>query len=170
MDEIRVLLVDDNAEMRRSLHEQLSKQEGLRVAGECANGLEALEALGKGDVDVMVLDIIMPQMDGYALMEELRRQQPERMPRIIVATALGRDDFVRQLVSDIRPQCAQTAARCKAEQQRDHVGHFIAHKHPGDHIHKEMCHDQRDHIGVDQLCYAAGHKFKSTVQMCKNRI
>ena len=37
MDEIRVLLVDDNAEMRRSLHEQLSKQEGLRVAGECAN-------------------------------------------------------------------------------------------------------------------------------------
>ena len=31
-------------------------------------------------------------------------------------------------------------------------------KHPGDHIHKEMCHEQRDHIGVDQLCYAAGHK------------
>ena len=83
---------------------------------------------------------------------------------------LGRDDFVRQLVSDIRPQCAQATARCKAEQQRDHVGHFIAHKHPGDHIHKEMCHEQRDHIGVDQLCYAAGHKFKSTVQMCKNRI
>ena len=98
MDEIRVLLVDDNAEMRRSLHEQLSKQEGLRVAGECANGLEALEALGKGDVDVMVLDIIMPQMDGYALMEEMRRQQLPHMPRIIVATALGRDDFVMRAV------------------------------------------------------------------------
>ena len=98
MDEIRVLLVDDNAEMRRSLHEQLSKQEGLRVTGECANGLEALEALGKGDVDVMVLDIIMPQMDGYALMEEMRRQQLPHMPRIIVTTALGRDDFVMRAV------------------------------------------------------------------------
>ena len=98
MDEIRVLLVDDNAEMRRSLHEQLSKQEGLRVAGECANGLEALEALGKGDVDVMVLDIIMPQMDGYALMEEMHRQQLPHMPRIIVTTALGRDDFVMRAV------------------------------------------------------------------------
>lgn len=98
MDEIRVLLVDDNAEMRRSLHEQLSKQEGLRVVGECANGLEALEALGKGDADVMVLDIIMPQMDGYALMEEMRRQQLPHMPRIIVTTALGRDDFVMRAV------------------------------------------------------------------------
>ena len=98
MEEIRVLLVDDNAELRRTLQEQLNKQEGLHVIGECANGLEALEALGKSRVDVMVLDIIMPQMDGYALMEELRRQQPERMPRIIVATALGRDDFVMRAV------------------------------------------------------------------------
>lgn len=98
MEEIRVLLVDDNAELRRTIQEQLNKQEGLHVIGECANGLEALEALGKSRVDVMVLDIIMPQMDGYALMEELRRQQPERMPRIIVATALGRDDFVMRAV------------------------------------------------------------------------
>ena len=98
MEEIRVLLVDDNAELRRTLQEQLNKQEGLHVIGECANGLEALEVLGKSRVDVMVLDIIMPQMDGYALMEELRRQQPERMPRIIVATALGRDDFVMRSV------------------------------------------------------------------------
>ena len=71
MEEIRVLLVDDNAELRRTIQEQLNKQEGLHVIGECANGLEALEALGKSRVDVMVLDIIMPQMDGYALMEEV---------------------------------------------------------------------------------------------------
>ena len=43
MEEIRVLLVDDNAELRRTLQEQLNKQEGLHVIGECANGLEALE-------------------------------------------------------------------------------------------------------------------------------
>ena len=41
MEEIRVLLVDDNAELRRTLQEQLNKQEGLHVIGECANGLEA---------------------------------------------------------------------------------------------------------------------------------
>ena len=65
-----MLLVDDNAEMRRAIREQISKQEGMKVVGECANGLEALEFLGKTAVDAMVLDIIMPQMDGYALMED----------------------------------------------------------------------------------------------------
>lgn len=98
LEELRVLLVDDNAEIRRAVHEQISKHEGLTVVGECANGLEALEALGKTPVDVMVLDIIMPQMDGYVLMEEMRRQQLEHPPQVIVTTALGRDDFVMRAV------------------------------------------------------------------------
>ncbi len=98
LEELRVLLVDDNAEIRRAIREQISKQEGMRVAGECSNGLEALETLGKIPVDVMVLDIIMPQMDGYTLMEEMRRQQLDSAPQIIVTTALGRDDFVMRAV------------------------------------------------------------------------
>lgn len=93
-----MLLVDDNAEMRRAIREQISKQEGMKVVGECANGLEALEFLGKTAVDAMVLDIIMPQMDGYALMEEMRRQQMDNAPQIIVTTALGRDDFIMRAV------------------------------------------------------------------------
>ena len=98
LEELRVLLVDDNAEMRRAIREQISKQEGMKVVGECANGLEALEFLGKTAVDAMVLDIIMPQMDGYALMEEMRRQQMDNAPQIIVTTALGRDDFIMRAV------------------------------------------------------------------------
>lgn len=93
-----MLLVDDNAEMRRAIREQISKQERMKVVGECANGLEALEFLGKTAVDAMVLDIIMPQMDGYALMEEMRRQQMDNAPQIIVTTALGRDDFIMRAV------------------------------------------------------------------------
>lgn len=98
LEELRVLLVDDNAEMRHAIREQISKQEGMKVVGECANGLEALETLGKTAVDAMVLDIIMPQMDGYTLMEEMRRQQMENAPQIIVTTALGRDDFIMRAV------------------------------------------------------------------------
>ena len=93
-----MLLVDDNAEMRRAIREQISKHEGMKVVGECANGLEALEFLGKTAVDAMVLDIIMPQMDGYALMEEMRRQQMDNAPQIIVTTAQGRDDFIMRAV------------------------------------------------------------------------
>ena len=56
------------------------------------------EKMGKVRVDVMVLDLIMPQMDGFALMEEVRRQQLANPPQIIVVSALGRDDFIMRAV------------------------------------------------------------------------
>ena len=98
MNEVRIMLVDDNAEMRMHMREYLSRQEGLRVTAECGNGLEALQALGKTPVDVIILDVIMPQMDGYSFLEEMNRQPPEHMPQVIVVSALGRDDFIMRAV------------------------------------------------------------------------
>ena len=45
-------------------------------------------------VDVIILDIIMPQMDGYSFLEEMNRQQLKNPPHVIVVSALGRDDFI----------------------------------------------------------------------------
>ena len=98
MNDMRIMLVDDNAELRRSMREHLQRQEKMRIVAECATGLEALEALGKTPVDVIILDIIMPQMDGYSFMEELNRQQLENPPQVIVVSALGRDDFIMRAV------------------------------------------------------------------------
>ncbi|MGN0777916.1 MAG: sporulation transcription factor Spo0A [Aristaeellaceae bacterium] len=98
MGEIKVLLVDDNAELRHSMKVALEAHSGLRVCGECNNGLEALEALGKYRVDVMVTDIIMPQMDGYTCLEEMQRQQLAHMPQTIVISALSRDDFITRAI------------------------------------------------------------------------
>ncbi|MBQ8556357.1 MAG: sporulation transcription factor Spo0A [Clostridia bacterium] len=99
MNNMRIMLVDDNAELRRSMRDHLSRQEGMRVVAECATGLEALEKLGKTPVDVIVLDIIMPQMDGYSFLEEMNRQQIENPPQVIVVSALGRDDFIMRAVA-----------------------------------------------------------------------
>lgn len=98
MGDIKVMLVDDNAELRRSMKAAMEHQEGILVTAECSSGLEALERLGKTQVDVVVLDIIMPQMDGYCLMEEIQRQGMEKPPQIIVVSALGRDDFIMRAV------------------------------------------------------------------------
>lgn len=98
MNEMRVMLVDDNGDLRRGMRDYLSRQEGMKVVAECQSGAEALEALGKVRADVMVLDLIMPQMDGFSLLEEIRRQQLPNAPQVMVVSALGRDDFIMRAV------------------------------------------------------------------------
>ena len=98
MNDVRVMLVEDNLELRASVKGYIAQQEGMRVVAECASGLEALEMLGKTGVDVIVLDMIMPQMDGYAFLDEIRRQQITPVPQVIVTSALGRDDLIARAV------------------------------------------------------------------------
>jgi len=98
MDQIRVLITDDNDEIRAALREFLTSQEDITVAGECRNGIEALQFLQDHSVDVMLLDIIMPQMDGYGVLEQLQRMSSGNRPQIIAVTALGRDDFIARAI------------------------------------------------------------------------
>ena len=98
MTNTRILIVDDHGSLRKSMAEYLRKQEGIEEVREAANGVEALKLLTEGHFDILVTDIVMPMMDGYMLLEELRRQQITPQPRIIVASALGRDDFITRAV------------------------------------------------------------------------
>lgn len=98
MANVSVLLVDDNVELRSSVRSFLEHQDGVAVLGECSNGVEALAFIDKTPVDVIVLDIIMPQMDGYGFMEELNRRQLDQPPQVIVVSALGRDDFILRAI------------------------------------------------------------------------
>ena len=100
MNDMRIMLVDDNADFRRTMREHLQRQENMRIAAECGTGLEALDALSKTPVDVIILDIIMPQMDGYSFLEEMNRMQLENPPQVIVVSALGRDDFIMRAVEN----------------------------------------------------------------------
>lgn len=98
MDQVRLLLVDDNVELRQKMVQLLRKQEGFTITGEAGNGLEALDVLKRETVDVMLLDIIMPQMDGYTLMEEMHKLTLAHPPQVIAITALGRDDFIMRAI------------------------------------------------------------------------
>ena len=94
MERIQVLITDDNDEIRAALRACVEAQEDMAVAGEARDGAEALRILGEKPVDVMLLDIIMPGLDGYDVMEQLLRLPPEERPRVIVLTALAREDFI----------------------------------------------------------------------------
>ena len=69
--EIRALIVDDEAPARRLLRDYLGRVPGVRILGECANGLEAVRAAGESPPDLVFLDIEMPKLNGFEVLELL---------------------------------------------------------------------------------------------------
>jgi two-component system, LytTR family, response regulator len=79
---IRVLIVDDEPLARQLVREMLENDEEFLVAGECANGFEAVKAVSEHDPDVVFLDIQMPKLDGFEVVSLL-----DRAPVIVFVTA-----------------------------------------------------------------------------------
>ena len=84
-----MLLVDDNAELRALLGSALV-EDGCVVVGEAADGLEGIEVAGRSQPDVIVLDLLMPVMDGLEALPFLRRACPTA--RVIVYSTFGAPD------------------------------------------------------------------------------
>jgi NarL family two-component system response regulator LiaR len=87
---IRVLIVDDHAVVREGLRAFLELQQGIEVAGEAADGREALDAAARLRPDVILMDLVMPELDGVAAMRSLRESVPGA--RVIVLTSFLDDD------------------------------------------------------------------------------
>ena len=98
MSTIRLLIAEDNEELKNELFDFFADQPDIIVAGEAGNGLEALKIIRETPIDVLLLDMIMPHMDGFGVLEQLRNIPAEKRPQVIAVTGLGRDDFIRRAV------------------------------------------------------------------------
>jgi DNA-binding NarL/FixJ family response regulator len=87
---IRVLVVDDHAVVREGLRTFLELQDGIAVIGEAADGEEAVRQAEALKPDVIVMDLVMPRLDGVGAMRELRRRLPSA--RVIVLTSFVEDE------------------------------------------------------------------------------
>jgi DNA-binding NarL/FixJ family response regulator len=85
---IRVVLADDHAVVRQGLRTFLDLQDDIEVVAEASDGTEAVEAAAAFDPDVVLLDLVMPGLDGLGALKVLR----EGRARIIVLTSFGDDD------------------------------------------------------------------------------
>lgn len=89
---ITVALVDDDPMVRTGLNFILKGEDGIDVAWQAGDGAETLTKLRDRPVDVVLLDVRMPGLDGLATLEELRGWQTR--PRVIVLTTFNTDDYV----------------------------------------------------------------------------
>lgn len=81
---VRTLIVDDESLARERIRDMLARDPDIKVIGECANGREAIEAIRKQSPDLLFLDVEMPGIDGFGVLEAL---QPDQLPTTIFVTA-----------------------------------------------------------------------------------
>ncbi len=96
-DTIRLLIVDDHAVVRKGLAMVLRLEPGLEVIGEAQNGREGLEAARNLQPDIVLVDLVMPEMDGQEMALALRKSNPEI--KIMMLTGTEVDDRVVDLVA-----------------------------------------------------------------------
>jgi len=98
VSKIKVCLVDDNRELIQMMEEYFDEQDDIEVIGTAFNGRDGLNMLKEIKPDVLVLDIIMPHIDGLAVLNALRDQGHD-MPNVIMLTAFGQEEVMKKAVA-----------------------------------------------------------------------
>jgi two-component system, NarL family, invasion response regulator UvrY len=122
---IRVAIVDDHAIVRAGLRQFLAEQVDLRVTGEASNGLEAMELVRAGDLDVLLMDLSMPGQSGIDALAAIRARAAD-LPILILsgfpeshyATTLLRQGASGYLNKECDPEEIVTAIRTVARGRR----------------------------------------------------
>ncbi|WP_298833816.1 response regulator transcription factor [uncultured Piscinibacter sp.] len=93
---IRVLVCDDHQIVRQGIKQILADASDLALAGEAASGPEAIASVRAGGIDVVLLDIAMPQRDGLDVLKQLKAEFP-KLPVLMLSTYPDRQYAVRSL-------------------------------------------------------------------------
>ncbi len=94
---IRIIIVDDHPIVRRGIGMALSAQPRIRILGEAGDGRAGLDLIRAQKPDVVLMDIDLPQMNGMALTEVLRRELPQI--KVIILSMYGNKDYVMRIIA-----------------------------------------------------------------------
>jgi NarL family two-component system response regulator LiaR len=91
-EKIRVMIVDDHPVVRRGIESLLAEEEDIQVVGEAVNGKDAIGKVERLEPDVILMDLVMPEMSGIEAIEKITAAHPDA--RILVMTSFAADDKV----------------------------------------------------------------------------
>lgn len=99
MEIIKVCLVDDNKELVQMMKEYFDEKEDIEIVGIAHNGQDCLDLIEVEEPDVLILDIIMPHIDGLGVLNKLKTMELNTTPNIIMLTAFGQEEVMKKAVA-----------------------------------------------------------------------
>ena len=98
-EKITVLVADDNSDFTMTLSNYLEKEEQIQIVGIARDGNEAYDMAVNLKPDILLLDIIMPHLDGLGVLEKLGETNLEKRPLSIILSAVGQDKITQKAIS-----------------------------------------------------------------------
>ena len=101
MSQVSIVVVDDNRAFRETVKATIARENDMKVVGEAADGEEALKIIDYIKPDVVLLDLVMPKLDGIGVMEKLaqRSKTGSKPPVVIILSAVIHDQIMEQLMA-----------------------------------------------------------------------
>lgn len=97
MENVNVVIVDDNPMILNTLDEVISSEAGLSVIGRADNGKDAIDMIKDTQPDVVLLDLVMPQMDGITVVENIKKKTSMlKNPAFIILRAVGGEQMTEE--------------------------------------------------------------------------
>jgi two-component system response regulator (stage 0 sporulation protein A) len=98
-EKITVLVADDNSDFTMTLSNYLEKEEQIQIVGIARDGNEAYDMAVNLKPDILLLDIIMPHLDGLGVLEKLGETNLEKRPLSIILSAVGQDKITQKAIA-----------------------------------------------------------------------
>lgn len=96
---VSVVIADDNKEFRLILKDFLLNKRVFEIVDMVDNGLKAVESVENHEPDILILDIIMPHLDGLGVLERLHKKELSKFPKVIVLSAVGHDKVTQRAIN-----------------------------------------------------------------------
>jgi len=96
---INLIIADDNHSICELLQAYFQSQNDINVVGVAYNGLEAMELLQTQEPDLIILDAVMPNLDGLGVLERINAETTMKRPKIIILTAFGQESLTHQAMT-----------------------------------------------------------------------
>ncbi|TGE36792.1 sporulation transcription factor Spo0A [Desulfosporosinus fructosivorans] len=95
-NKIKIVVADDNRNLCQMLQNYIQAQEDLIIVGVANNGLEAWELIQTQEPDLIILDLVMPNLDGLGVLERINARTTMARPKVIMLTAFGQESLTHQ--------------------------------------------------------------------------